>query len=133
MSSRANAMLLFNPVCVLAPIDDLNSWPTDQAKMNRRMGGDNASVLSPAHHVSKSSAPCVLFHGTADTSVPYATAEKFAENMNAAGARCKLVGYPLSTFLGGSSSLWDLRFGTGVYLETGACARFIHDWMTPIP
>jgi hypothetical protein len=93
-------MLLFNPVCVLAPIDDLNSWPTDQAKMNRRMGGDNASVLSPAHHVSTSSAPCVLFHGTADTALPYATAEKFAENMNAAGARCKLVGDPLSTFLG---------------------------------
>jgi hypothetical protein len=93
-------MLLFNPVCVLAPIDDLNSWPTDQAKMNRRMGGDNASVLSPAHHVSTSSAPCVLFHGTADTALPYATAEKFAENMNAAGARRKLVGDPLSTFLG---------------------------------
>ncbi len=94
VSSMANAMLLFNPACVLAPIDELNSWPADQAKMNRRMGVDNAFVLSPAHHVSPSSAPCVLFHGTADTSVPYATAEKFAEKMNAAGVRCKLVGYP---------------------------------------
>ena len=92
VSSRANAMLLFNPVCVLAPIDDLNAWPKF-ASMGRKMGVDDVTELSPVHHVSRSSAPCVMFHGKADTSVPYSTAEKFAEIMKAAGVRCDLVGY----------------------------------------
>jgi acetyl esterase/lipase len=93
VSSMANAMLLFNPVCVLAPIDDFDAWPTGFSSMKRRMGVDDVTELSPAHHVDKSSAPCVIFHGKSDTSVPYATAEKFAEKMKAAGARCELVGY----------------------------------------
>lgn len=92
-SSMANAMLLFNPVCVLAPIDDFNAWPTGFASMPRRMGVDDVTGLSPVHHVGKSSAPCVIFHGKSDTAVPYATAEKFAEKMKAAGIRCELSGY----------------------------------------
>lgn len=93
VSSMANAMLLFNPACVLAPLDDPGLWPKGFATMPRRMGVDDAKNLSPAHHVSKSSAPCVIFHGKEDTSIPYATAEKFTGLMTAAGVRCELFGY----------------------------------------
>ncbi len=93
VSSMANAMLLFNPVCVLAPIDGYNGWPKGFASMPRRMGLDDPIVLSPAHHVDKSSAPCIIFHGKDDVSVPYATADLFARKMKAAGIRCQLVGF----------------------------------------
>ena len=92
-SSAANALLLFNPVCVLAPIDDFNSWAKGFASMPRRMGLNDPKELSPAHHVGKSSAPCVIFHGKDDVSVPYPTVEKFTEKMKAAGIRCDLFGY----------------------------------------
>jgi acetyl esterase/lipase len=93
VSSMANAMLLFNPACVLAPIDDFNAWPKGFASMGRRIGVDDVTQLSPVHHVSKSSAPCVILHGKADSSIPYATAEKFADKMKAAGVHCDLFGY----------------------------------------
>jgi dienelactone hydrolase len=35
----------------------------------------------------------IVFHGKADTTVPYVTAEAFARVMKAAGNRCDLVGY----------------------------------------
>ena len=37
--------------------------------------------------------PTIVFHGKADTTVPYATAELFAKAMNDAGNKCTLVGY----------------------------------------
>ena len=33
--------------------------------------------ISPAHHVKKGTPPTIIFHGKADTTVPYATAEAF--------------------------------------------------------
>ena len=43
--------------------------------------------------MKKGTPPTIIFHGTADTTVPYATVEKFTEVMKAAGNRCELVGY----------------------------------------
>ena len=37
--------------------------------------------------------PTIVFHGKADTTVPYATAETFCMAMEKAGNRCELVGY----------------------------------------
>jgi acetyl esterase/lipase len=37
--------------------------------------------------------PAIIFHGKADTTVPYATAEAFARRMREAGNRCELFGY----------------------------------------
>ncbi|MBI3945930.1 MAG: alpha/beta hydrolase [Armatimonadetes bacterium] len=47
---------------------------------------------SPVTHVSKESAPCLIFHGTADPIVPYAQAVRFKETMERAGAPVELVG-----------------------------------------
>lgn len=38
-------------------------------------------------------APAIIFHGRADTTVPYSTAEAFERAMKAAGNRCELVGF----------------------------------------
>jgi len=42
--------------------------------------------------VKKGTPPTLIFHGKADTTVPYATAEAFTAAMKTAGNRCDLVG-----------------------------------------
>tara|TARA_R110002096_G_scaffold352023_1_gene545002 strand:+ start:677 stop:1555 length:879 start_codon:yes stop_codon:yes gene_type:complete len=91
--SKPNAMALYNPACVIAPLDGMDYWPEDRyAEMEERMGVKPES-LSPAQHVSKNAPPCIIFHGKADDTVPYATAAIFAEKMNALGVPCLLHGY----------------------------------------
>ena len=92
ISSQPNAMVLFNPALVLAPVE---GQPIDDAKLERfkqRVGVDPAKV-SPYHHISENVPPAIIFHGKADATVPYATAEVFAKKMNDKGNRCELVGY----------------------------------------
>lgn len=60
--------------------------------MKERMGVE-PEALSPIHHVSAGAPPCIIFHGMADDTVPYATAEVFAAEMKEAGVTCVLHGY----------------------------------------
>jgi acetyl esterase len=92
VSSRPNALVLFNPALVLAPVEGLEGKALDPS-LNERFGTDGKNV-SPAHHVKAGAPPTIVFHGQADTTVPYATAEFFAKAMKQAGNRCELVGYP---------------------------------------
>lgn len=93
VSSRPDAMFLFNPACVLAPIDGKKPWKEDRAaEMLDRMGVDPVK-LSPAHQVTSDAPPAIVFHGKDDPTVSYATAEIFAKKMKAAGVRCDLKGY----------------------------------------
>lgn len=94
ISSRPNAMVLFNPALVLSPIS--GELPLSKAQMETlpgRMGTEPVN-LSPYHHVAAGAPPTVIFHGKGDTTVPYKTAELFAKKMNEAGNRCVLYGYP---------------------------------------
>jgi acetyl esterase/lipase len=93
ISSVPNAMVLFNPAVVLAEAKGLESVDKERvASLKERMGVDPQS-LSPFHQVKKGAPPTIVFHGKADTTVPYATAELFAKAMNDAGNKCTLVGY----------------------------------------
>jgi acetyl esterase/lipase len=93
ISSRPNAMVLFNPALVLANIDNRSPINPRQAdNLSERMGVP-AEKLSPYHHVAGGAPPTVIFHGQADTTVKFWSAEAFTTAMKKAGNRCELHGY----------------------------------------
>jgi acetyl esterase/lipase len=81
ISSRPNALVLFNPAVIVGD-------RTDSV-----LGGIAAKTISPIEHVTKGAPPTIIFHGKADTTVPYETEMAFTSRMVAAGNRCTLVGY----------------------------------------
>jgi acetyl esterase/lipase len=93
ISSKPNAMALFNPALVLAQVNGEDPLPEDKAStLLDRMGVD-PKALSPYHHVKAGVPPTIIFHGQGDTTVPYRTVEHFTEAMKKAGNRCELIGY----------------------------------------
>jgi dipeptidyl aminopeptidase/acylaminoacyl peptidase len=95
-----NALVLFNPVLVLAPVPDsqlpdLELWRKFQGSLRAMpvLAGVDLVAISPYHHVDERTPPTIILHGRADTAVPYATAELFTKKMIAAGNRCDLVGF----------------------------------------
>jgi acetyl esterase/lipase len=86
-----NALVLFNPVTVLAPAQ-ANGKSHEPPPMQDRFGAPPESV-SPYHNIGSNPPPTILFHGKADSMVRYTTAEMFCEKMIASGGRCELVGY----------------------------------------
>jgi acetyl esterase/lipase len=92
VSCVPNALVLFNPALVLAPYGDLKLQGFEARVSRERLGAEPES-LSPIHHLRKGMPPTIIFHGKADTTVPYVTAEAFAQAMTEWGNRCELVGY----------------------------------------
>jgi acetyl esterase/lipase len=92
ISCLPNALVLFNPATVLAPFPGLDLKGFG-AGLDKDKFGCEPTEISPLHHVRQGLPPTIIFHGKADTTVPYATVEKFAAVMKAAGNRCELVGY----------------------------------------
>lgn len=94
ISSSPNALVLFNPVLVTAPVNGLSDQQLERfRKLEPRLGADPQS-MSPYHHVRAGLPPTIVFHGEEDKTVPYRTAELFTDAMTAAGNQCELVGYP---------------------------------------
>ncbi len=124
ISSKPNAMVLFNPALVLAPIDGAPQVSKNLAKklnqLEQRIGAD-PKTISPAHNIAKNEPPTIIFHGEADKTVPYATAEVFDKLMNEAGNTCELVGYP-----GQGHGFFNANRKNGKYVETiKALDRFL--------
>lgn len=93
-SSAANALVLFNPSLILAPVPGHPDLSADKfEKLSARLGSDPES-MSPYHHIRPGLPPTIIFHGEQDKPVPYFTVELFTEAMTEAGNRCELVGYP---------------------------------------
>jgi acetyl esterase/lipase len=92
VSCRPDALVLFNPGTVMAPFPGLELKGFGVGLDKARFGCEPTEI-SPLHHVRKGLPPTIIFHGKADTTVPYATVEKFTEVMKAAGNRCELVGF----------------------------------------
>lgn len=93
VSSRPNAMVLFNPATVLAPVPNFEIDPEKQKALAGRMGVE-PEKLSPWHQVSRGAPPTIVFHGKADKTVPFRTAEMFARKLQQLGTRCELKAYP---------------------------------------
>lgn len=80
VSCRPDAMVLFFPVI------DTSAEGYGQAKI-----GDCWEELSPAHRVRPGLPPTIIFHGTGDTTTPFAGAKLFHERMLASGNISELV------------------------------------------
>jgi len=97
ISSQANAAVLFNPALILSSTGIKDRLPLSAAdetslmeRLRERIGADPKTV-SPYHHIRPGLPPIIIFHGTADTTVPFATVKLFAEAMTKAGNQCRLV------------------------------------------
>lgn len=82
--STPDAMVLFNPV--------LDTTETGWQGGYRRLG-ERCKELSPIHYINTQTPATAVFHGTADTTVPYENAERFQKIMIEHGNRCELFGY----------------------------------------
>ncbi len=91
ISSRPNAMVLFNPAVVTAPVEGMKELRN--AKMIESRMGVKGDLLSPYHHVEKGEPPTLIIHGKGDTTVPFWTVVQFTKKMKAAGNQCQLIGY----------------------------------------
>lgn len=83
--SVPNAMILFNPVLVFDP-EKSDKW---YAKAHF-VGADPYS-LSPLHQISSSVPPTIIYHGTADKTVPFSSVERFHQAMVKAGQQSTLI------------------------------------------
>lgn len=93
VSAIPNALVLFNPALMLAPLAGADAGSL-RAVPDRSFLGADAADISPAHHVMPGAPPTIIFHGRADSTVPFLTAEIFAERMKTEGNPCQLVDYP---------------------------------------
>jgi len=93
ISATPDALVLFNPALVLAPMAGLNLDKSFGARVPEERLGTKPEHISPAHNIKDGGPPAIIFHGRADTTVPFVTAEAFTAKMKAAGNRCELVGY----------------------------------------
>lgn len=115
ISSVPDALVLFNPALVLAPIEGKFSVEeTRLSELTKRIGAD-PKTISPVHHVASGAPATIIFHGKADTTVPYLTAQVFTETMKAAGNRCELVGYEKQ-----GHGFFNVKRKNGKYKETVA-------------
>lgn len=107
------ALVLFNPV-----VD------TTRAGYGAEKVTGRETDASPLHHVTKGTPPAILFHGTADTTVPFANATAFCERLRAVGSRCDLIAFPEQKHGFFNAGRGDERF----YQETVAKAdAFLSD------
>lgn len=93
VSSKPNAMVLFNPALVM-PWWDMSEMSDEQREnFEERFRGRNISDISPYHHVTQGDPPTLVLHGEADTTIPIHTSRMFVEAMRKAGNRCELSAY----------------------------------------
>ncbi len=83
VSAKPNAMILFNPV-----LDT-----TDKGFGRKQVGKDRQEEISPCHQIRAGIVPTLVFHGTADKTVPFENAERFTKLMKDAGNDCRLFAF----------------------------------------
>ncbi|MGZ0709664.1 alpha/beta hydrolase fold domain-containing protein [Coraliomargarita sp. W4R53] len=88
ISSVPNAVIGFNPVA------DTSEKTGFQAPLFKR---DSATSASPIHHVRPGLPPILIFHGTADRTVPFEQIERFTQLMQENGNSCQLIPFPGKT------------------------------------
>ena len=79
VSSRPNALVLFNPVFDNGP----QGYGYDRVK-------EYWEEFSPMHNLASDTPPTIVFLGSKDKLIPVATAEKYKQRMEENGTRCDL-------------------------------------------
>jgi acetyl esterase len=80
--STPDLLVLYNPV----------ADTTERGYGNDKLG-DRALEASPVDHLRTGLPPAIVFHGTADTTVPFENVERLCKGMQALGETCELVPY----------------------------------------
>jgi len=80
VSPVPNALVLFNPVL-----------DTTETGYGAKLIGKDAIQLSLTHHIKPGLPPIIIFHGTADHTVPFANVTEFARRVKEAGGDCQVV------------------------------------------
>ena len=83
ISSVPNAMVLFNPV----------ADTTELGYGLEKVGEARKTEISPCHQVRAGQPPTLIFHGMADTTVPFENVERMTCLMKAVGNDCTLIAY----------------------------------------
>jgi acetyl esterase len=104
ISSRSNALLLFNPVYDNGP---------DGGYGHERVSAYWKDI-SPAEHIDARTPPAIVFLGEQDALIPISTAERFQERMKAAGVRSVLHAYPDQAH----GFFNESKGGTEIFLDT---------------
>lgn len=123
VSSKPNALALFNPAVQIAPLEgfEVDDVLVEKFPDIASRTGVPPEQLSPIHHVSENLPPTIIFHGEADDTVPFTTVQEYTRRVTSAGSRCELHGFagaPHGFFNGTrgrteqqkeQSSLWQRR------------------------
>ncbi len=72
-ASKPNAMVLFNPRCIVDPKNPQYAFVQEL--------GTQAINISPYHHMDKNTPPSIIYHGTSDDLVPYEDSVLFHEKL----------------------------------------------------
>ena len=95
VSSKPNALVLFNPVVDTTPEAAARAEALRQILPARF--GDRGRDGSPVHHLGRGLPPTIILHGKADAAVPYTDVERFCSQATKLGNQCQLVGYDSAT------------------------------------
>ena len=104
ISSKSNALLLFNPVYDNGPE---GGWGHGRVQGYWR-------DISPAHNIDAGTPPAIVFLGEDDKLIPVSTARRFQAAMRRAGVRSVLHTYPNQ----GHGFFNEHKGGTGIFLDT---------------
>lgn len=132
-SSRADALVLFNPAVQLAPLegDDTSLGAAAITGINARTNG-RAKEISPVHHVGENEPPTLILHGVDDTTVPFSTVQRFGKEMRKHGNRCEVIG-----FKDAAHGFFNLRRGNDTFNQ--ATTRLMDEffislgWLEGVP
>ena len=86
---RPDALILFNPAVVMAPVEGVSEPNEALAQRFARP----LETLSPYHHLAAGHPPTLVLHGSGDTVVPADTAVAYCDRIASLGGDCEIVLY----------------------------------------
>ena len=99
VSSKPNAMILFNPVVITSSVEEYKSAGKStfidvrREKNLKSVIGVDPVLFSPYNNINNETPPTLIFHGDGDTTVDPETVFLFNEKMKKNGNICQLFMY----------------------------------------